>query len=1093
MYTETFWRPPWGREPTQRSHKRSLGLNESLLRIELLHQIAASPPRFSSASRDATVTTRSNDASIGFLSFFPRKPLMPVDINEIIPLRGEGDHRTQIQGASQQEPPTPAPSLAPLFRPQNAQPDPTPKNLGLSPKAANQRYLHPVTHTRHCLRPNRPPPATFKPLPTCPPSRPSSASPRLLPFSFLACEILSAPRLRHPKEPDHRGLRQMPPSQGHISVISVIVPSSLGSNGAHISRHGQRARFQSHEQASRLRGRFPHERSPKRSRTHSPRLPQQSRHPRVIRLIADPLSTSSARLAPPTHHSVWPPRHPTQLLFLKYSDVRPRLSTSRTLDSHYVRASKQPTFGLDAPARTLDNQCVRAPNSQRSASTFLLERSTLGLDVPARTLNVRPRRSCSQARQSVRAGAQQPTFGLDVPVRALDVRPRRSRIRTLDNTCGRATKHSAVRPRLWVRTLDTQCGRAFKQKTVLLALECERSTRHGYGHSTTQVTFVLSASTFSHLNHSATSLNNVRPSLASTVRPPGIHSRWPMFALEHPAASSKPTFGLDVQGVERSTIPVDERPSIQPFVLAFGFERSTLNVDERSNKRPFSSPLNANARHTTATDNSATSTIRPPQQFGHESQQRSAIFGLDRSATSGHLKSDHPEVLLNPLADVRPRTPSCIEQHVHKGIHSRWPMFALEHPAASSNTDTLPLADVRPRTPRCIEQRDTLNARHSIINERPLSQSFGLNARQTIVNERPLSQSFGLSARQTIVNERPLSQSFGLSARHSIVNERPLSQSFGLNARQTIINERPLGPRFPFSPALISIFLCCSQSETIISIVSHFVELLFLYDCGLAESGGVVATSGLRERGYWRVVALVKNWVFTAHIMPRFTGNRSIMDALVEQSSQGQFTPEGRQDILAAAIGRPEHPGRVRAAGPGTQEQQKIPLSEDDPLSSLHLLADILDDKPLEVEYDANVFGTGSKVPIYLNSQDVCELASGTQELNISIIQLWTMYMSGVSNKLGRSDDYGFIDPQSIHESNDFEHINMSAIGNFLLSMQDNYALWFCSLHRPPPTQLRQAIDWPSHSSMDKLSSSGIQSLGSPRTKELSISSHSAI
>ncbi|KOM55996.1 hypothetical protein LR48_Vigan10g188800 [Vigna angularis] len=32
-------------------------------------------------------------------------------------------------------------------------------------------------------------------------------------------------------------------------------------------------------------------------------------------------------------------------------------------------------------------------------------------------------------------------------------------------------------------------------------------------------------------------------------------------------------------------------------------------------------------------------------------------------------------------------------------------------------------------------------------------------------------------------------------------------------------------------------------------------------------------------------------------------------------SSQGQFTQEGRQDILATTIGRPEHLGRVRAAG----------------------------------------------------------------------------------------------------------------------------------------------------------------------------------
>ncbi|KOM47328.1 hypothetical protein LR48_Vigan07g103200 [Vigna angularis] len=35
------------------------------------------------------------------------------------------------------------------------------------------------------------------------------------------------------------------------------------------------------------------------------------------------------------------------------------------------------------------------------------------------------------------------------------------------------------------------------------------------------------------------------------------------------------------------------------------------------------------------------------------------------------------------------------------------------------------------------------------------------------------------------------------------------------------------------------------------------------------------------------------------------------IDSLVEQSSQGQFTQEGHQDILATYIGRPEHPERV--------------------------------------------------------------------------------------------------------------------------------------------------------------------------------------
>ncbi|KAH1249948.1 hypothetical protein GmHk_05G013215 [Glycine max] len=39
-------------------------------------------------------------------------------------------------------------------------------------------------------------------------------------------------------------------------------------------------------------------------------------------------------------------------------------------------------------------------------------------------------------------------------------------------------------------------------------------------------------------------------------------------------------------------------------------------------------------------------------------------------------------------------------------------------------------------------------------------------------------------------------------------------------------------------------------------------------------------------------------------------------------ATQGSFVPHGRQDVLAAAIGRPEHPGRVRAAGAGVTIKQ---------------------------------------------------------------------------------------------------------------------------------------------------------------------------
>ncbi|KAL5191947.1 hypothetical protein HKD37_04G011140 [Glycine soja] len=48
----------------------------------------------------------------------------------------------------------------------------------------------------------------------------------------------------------------------------------------------------------------------------------------------------------------------------------------------------------------------------------------------------------------------------------------------------------------------------------------------------------------------------------------------------------------------------------------------------------------------------------------------------------------------------------------------------------------------------------------------------------------------------------------------------------------------------------------------------------------------------------------------------------SVQDSFEEQATQGSFVPHGRQDVLVAAIGRPEHPGRVRATGAGVTIKQ---------------------------------------------------------------------------------------------------------------------------------------------------------------------------
>ncbi|KAH1241280.1 hypothetical protein GmHk_07G018905 [Glycine max] len=46
------------------------------------------------------------------------------------------------------------------------------------------------------------------------------------------------------------------------------------------------------------------------------------------------------------------------------------------------------------------------------------------------------------------------------------------------------------------------------------------------------------------------------------------------------------------------------------------------------------------------------------------------------------------------------------------------------------------------------------------------------------------------------------------------------------------------------------------------------------------------------------------------------------IDSFEEQTTQGSFVPHGRQDVFTAAIGRPEHPGRVRDAGAGVTIKQ---------------------------------------------------------------------------------------------------------------------------------------------------------------------------
>ncbi|KOM54648.1 hypothetical protein LR48_Vigan10g054000 [Vigna angularis] len=366
---------------------------------------------------------------------------------------------------------------------------------------------------------------------------------------------------------------------------------------------------------------------------------------------------------------------------------------------------------------------------------------------------------------------------------------------------------AAARPRLYIRTLDTQCGRPFSKQTVrhhpsdLNARQClwtsvqadnRSSSSAASSDSRTSRTFVLrrpaislafglsaalkttgrtlkSSPTFAHsITSDVSSEQERRQSVCASAQQPTFGLDVPARTLDflprrycsHArqsvcASAQQPTFGLDVQGVECSTIPVDERPSIQPFVLA---------------ERPLSQSFGFNARHSIVSE-------RPlSQSFGFNT--RHSIISQRPLSQSFGFNARHSIVSERPLSQSF-------------GFNARHSIVS-ERPLSQSfgfNTRHSIISQ------RPLSQSFGFNARHSIVSERPLSQSFGFNARHSI---RPLGQSFGLNARHSIINERPLSQSFGLNARHSIVNERPLSQSFGFNARHSIVSERPHDrPRMP--------------------------------------------------------------------------------------------------------------------------------------------------------------------------------------------------------------------------------------------------------------------------------------------------------
>ncbi|KAL5131688.1 hypothetical protein HKD37_12G034513 [Glycine soja] len=83
--------------------------------------------------------------------------------------------------------------------------------------------------------------------------------------------------------------------------------------------------------------------------------------------------------------------------------------------------------------------------------------------------------------------------------------------------------------------------------------------------------------------------------------------------------------------------------------------------------------------------------------------------------------------------------------------------------------------------------------------------------------------------------------------------------------------------------------------------------------------GVIDPPSPVRRHVKWKMARTKKTREMTTEAAKEIAEK---IDSFEEQVTQGSFVSHGRQDVLAAAIGRPEHPGRVRAAGAGVTIKQ---------------------------------------------------------------------------------------------------------------------------------------------------------------------------
>ncbi|KAH1225643.1 hypothetical protein GmHk_11G032489 [Glycine max] len=123
--------------------------------------------------------------------------------------------------------------------------------------------------------------------------------------------------------------------------------------------------------------------------------------------------------------------------------------------------------------------------------------------------------------------------------------------------------------------------------------------------------------------------------------------------------------------------------------------------------------------------------------------------------------------------------------------------------------------------------------------------------------------------------------------------------------------------------------------------------------------------------------------------------------------------------------------GAVSPAKPTDRPDPEV----DDPLYLMTLTIPQLFLKPLQVMWDASLFRLlNSDFPLYIKHEDLSEIAHGGQCLSISVIQLWIMHLTETSMRLGNSNVYGLLEPQSIQRFGQSQFESESYMKNWMQS-----------------------------------------------------------